>query len=252
MSSPRRLAPTRAAILSGLWATTGWLLLGAGDGELAVPLGSLQDLRIWLDGVDPAVLAAALLRLLALGLCSYLLLATSLALLISLAGWRQGAAAACRLLPRALRNAVAGGAGLGLTGTLLAPSLAGATAAEGVPDPARVAVMVKLAEGDATSPSPAPTQPSAAAPKPSSPSGAYPPGRAQPPPTSGTHVVQAGESFWSIAREQLRAAVDPATADPGTTQIARYWHQLVEVNRERLVDRDDPDLLLPGQELWLP
>jgi nucleoid-associated protein YgaU len=31
-----------------------------------------------------------------------------------------------------------------------------------------------------------------------------------------------------------------------------YWAQLVDANRDRLVDPDDPDLLLPGQVLVLP
>lgn len=59
------------------------------------------------------------------------------------------------------------------------------------------------------------------------------------------HVVQPGEHFWSIA-EQVVA--DRSLAEP----VGWYWRRLVDANRDRLVDPDDPDLLHPGQELVLP
>lgn len=59
------------------------------------------------------------------------------------------------------------------------------------------------------------------------------------------HVVQPGEHFWSIA-EQVVA--DRSLTEP----VGRYWRRLVDANRDRLVDPDDPDLLHPGQELILP
>ena len=34
--------------------------------------------------------------------------------------------------------------------------------------------------------------------------------------------------------------------------MAAYWRRLIEANRGRLVDPDDPDLVLPGQRFVLP
>jgi nucleoid-associated protein YgaU len=64
------------------------------------------------------------------------------------------------------------------------------------------------------------------------------------------HVVQPGEHFWSIAEQVVgdRAAVDPSA----TESVDRYWRRLVDANRDRLADPDQPDLLYPGQELVLP
>lgn len=60
-----------------------------------------------------------------------------------------------------------------------------------------------------------------------------------------THVVVAGDHFWSIAQETLgREANDEA--------VMAYWNALIATNRSRLVDPGNPDLLLPGQVLVLP
>lgn len=59
------------------------------------------------------------------------------------------------------------------------------------------------------------------------------------------HVVAPGEHFWSIAE---RVVAERALTVP----VADYWRLLVEANRDRLVDRDDPSLLHPGHELVLP
>lgn len=59
------------------------------------------------------------------------------------------------------------------------------------------------------------------------------------------HVVARGEHFWSIAE---RVVAERGLAVP----VAEYWRLLVEANRDRLADRDDPSLLFPGQELVLP
>lgn len=64
-------------------------------------------------------------------------------------------------------------------------------------------------------------------------------------PTARRHVVVAGESFWTIAEQVVR---DQALPVP----VASYWRLLVEANRDRLVDRADPDLIHPGQELVIP
>ncbi|MFN7149278.1 MAG: hypothetical protein ACK4V6_07335 [Microthrixaceae bacterium] len=69
------------------------------------------------------------------------------------------------------------------------------------------------------------------------------------PPSVAVHRVQPGEHFWSIAEQVVTERVGPTATDAA---IAAYWRQLVEVNRDRLVDPDDPDLILPGQVFDLP
>jgi nucleoid-associated protein YgaU len=63
------------------------------------------------------------------------------------------------------------------------------------------------------------------------------------------HEVVAGESLWTIARGVL-AASSAAAADEAT--LHGYWQALIERNRDRLADPDNPDLIFPGQRLELP
>lgn len=62
------------------------------------------------------------------------------------------------------------------------------------------------------------------------------------------HVVVTGESFWSIA-EDLTA--EELGREPDDAEILERWLALIERNRDLLLVPDDPDLLLPGQELRL-
>ena len=68
---------------------------------------------------------------------------------------------------------------------------------------------------------------------------------AQPPipPSSRSHVVEAGESLWSIARRLLGPDASPA-------QVAREVDRLWELNKER-IGTGDPDLLMVGVTLRL-
>lgn len=74
------------------------------------------------------------------------------------------------------------------------------------------------------------------------------------PPPTGRHDetwrVEVGDSLWSIAEAVLRDT-HPGRA-PSEQDVARYWRTVVDANRERLAVPDDPDLLLPGQEILLP
>jgi hypothetical protein len=68
-------------------------------------------------------------------------------------------------------------------------------------------------------------------------------------PAADEHLVVAGESFWTIAEDVLAIALDRA---PTEAESVGYWGTLVEANRDRLVDRDNPDLIFPGQTLVIP
>jgi len=61
----------------------------------------------------------------------------------------------------------------------------------------------------------------------------------RPAPQPRVHVVRPGESLWSIAE-----------ATWGTGEIEGRWRAIWTANRD--VIGDDPDLILPGQELLLP
>jgi nucleoid-associated protein YgaU len=63
-----------------------------------------------------------------------------------------------------------------------------------------------------------------------------------------TWRVEAGDSFWSIATEVV---ADARGRPPTDAEVAPYWADLVEANRDRLVT-GDPDLVYPGQDLRLP
>jgi hypothetical protein len=62
-------------------------------------------------------------------------------------------------------------------------------------------------------------------------------------------VVQHGESFWSIAAEHL---ADVNGRPVSEREVDSYWRQLVEINRSRLANPNDADLLFAGQEIDLP
>lgn len=63
------------------------------------------------------------------------------------------------------------------------------------------------------------------------------------------HEVVVGEHLWSIASAHLADRLDRVPTD---AEVARYWQHLIDRNRDRLVDAEDPDLILPGQRFELP
>ena len=65
----------------------------------------------------------------------------------------------------------------------------------------------------------------------------------------GEIVVDVGDHFWSIAEDQLAAALGRPPTD---TEIDPYWRDLIDANTDRLVRPGDPNLLHPGQHLIAP
>jgi hypothetical protein len=63
------------------------------------------------------------------------------------------------------------------------------------------------------------------------------------------HVVVAGESLWTIAHDVVTRELGRPPTD---AEVARYWLDLVEVQRPLLADPDDPDLIFPGERVRLP
>lgn len=65
---------------------------------------------------------------------------------------------------------------------------------------------------------------------------------------TSTRIVRAGESFWSIAEDEVLGSVDEAT----DADVIDYWRRLIGHNRSRLPDPTNPDLLWVGTALVLP
>lgn len=108
-----------------------------------------------------------------------------------------------------------------------------------------------LTPAPATSPSGASGPPDASPPSPAPPAvpvGGQPSSPSSEHVQSETIVVEPGMSFWSIAAEALADAGHPSD----DVSVGRYWRLLIDANRSRLIVSDNPDLLLPGQELLLP
>ncbi|MFP5308020.1 MAG: LysM peptidoglycan-binding domain-containing protein [Actinomycetes bacterium] len=73
---------------------------------------------------------------------------------------------------------------------------------------------------------------------------------AAPAPAGGREVtVASGDHLWSLAEDALVAAWGRDVSDD---ELAPYWRDVVEANRDRLADPTDPDLLFPGQQVVLP
>lgn len=66
--------------------------------------------------------------------------------------------------------------------------------------------------------------------------------------TSGTVVVQPGDSLWSIAEEALMDLTGRADA----REVDAYWRRVVAANRSVLTDPLNPDLIFAGQVIVLP
>jgi hypothetical protein len=100
----------------------------------------------------------------------------------------------------------------------------------------------------ATSPDPAgPASPSAS--RADGTTAALRDGPAQVEASDAVHTVRPGESLWRIAEARLEQAWGRVPRD---AEVVPYWRDMIDRNRDRLVVPDEPDLILPGQELLLP
>jgi len=61
-------------------------------------------------------------------------------------------------------------------------------------------------------------------------------------------LVQPGDHLWSIAEHTMAEAF----GDPSPHRIARYWIDIIELNRDRLPDPENPSLIHPGFRVSLP
>lgn len=64
-----------------------------------------------------------------------------------------------------------------------------------------------------------------------------------------TWMIRPGDNLWFVAEETLR---DEWGRPPTDAEIVPYWRDLIELNRDVLVDRDAPDFVYSGQVFQLP
>ena len=204
---------------------------------LAAP--PLRDPAMWSDwaaGRTPVEVGLAVIRVLAVGAGWYLVAVTVLAVLARLSGRARLLRMSDLVTIPALRPLLFGMAGVSLTvPAVAAPAFADSTR----PAPP---VMVVIDRDEAppvmrqlpptVEPVAPPTQPAPARPAPPS-----------------TVTVRPGDHLWGIAERTLRDASDSAPTD---STITAYWQALIQLNRDRLVDRGNPDLIYPGQVFQLP
>jgi hypothetical protein len=228
------------------------------------PLGSLDDLRAWANQHDGTVVALAILRLAGLALGWYLLVVTAANGAIRAAG--NTATPLRRIVERAtpgsLRRLFEGAAGASIV-SLTAIGAVGPSPST-TPSSTPQSTMVLRRLPDDARPSMIPPSSGSttvttlkitpiAPPQPSVPTTAATTSGAEraPPRASAddTRVIEAGECFWSVAREEVAEALG---ADPDDAAVRSYWLRLIEANRSILVDPSNPDLLFVGQTLTLP
>ena len=169
------------------------------------------------------------LRWVAIGLGAYLVAGVVAGAAVHRLRWRRLAQVVDALSLPVVRRAVRALLGVGvLGGSLLAspPAPAGAS----------VPVMRRL-DDHAPVPPPPPAPPAPA------------PATDAPPSPAGEWTVRPGDHFWRIAEEVLARQRQHPPTDAETDP---YWRRLVAANRDRLADRDNPDLLFPGQVLVVP
>lgn len=232
--------PVRALVwIALLGATIAGLRLAATGDLVTPPLTALDDLEAWVDVRGPVPTAIGLVRLLAEAAAWYLLALSILHVLAGALRFRTGQALADALVLPGARHLLHAALGMTLFAAGPAPErdeagTAVVAAGHDVGSGSRAeergsvgtAVMRPLETADRGSTA---TMTPLAPPR--------------------TWPVQPDESFWTIAADVLADAWGRPATD---REIDPFWRALVATNHDRLVDRDDPDLILPGQVFEVP
>ena len=228
----------RATLALGTW--TAFLVVALvglhalGDGPLGAP--PVRGFARWLSDRGPATATFAGMRLLLLGTGWYLLGWTLLATMLRSVRADATAAVVEAMAPAPVRRLVRAAAGLSIAATVVAVSAASASESDST------VTMRRLPDAAATAPADDEPEAVTMALLPDLP----PP---TPTPTAATWIVAPGDHLWSIATRQLERSWSTAPTDAETDP---YWRELIELNRGRLPDRSNPDLIVPALELLLP
>ena len=209
----------------------GWLSILVATVAVLTPMASVPALGDVTDETAAADAVVDVVALLTLAVAWYLLVATAVTLLAHVAAPLQGLARALTVSPVRRLVTAAFGVSLaaaaitstGIATTAVRPTTAVAAEAETSPETMRRLpeephdlVMRRLPDAPAV-----PTE----------------------------WHVQPGDHLWSVAETVLERAWGRPASD---AQIDPYWRSLVELNRGRLADSSNPDLVYPGQVLTVP
>lgn len=264
--SDRSVAPTaaagrhllrRAALVVAWLAALGaaiWGLGALGHGDLAPPpLRSAEALSAWFDQRDTPTVAFALLRLVAVAAAWYLLAVTVAGLVVRAVRIPRLVALTDLATITPVRRFLSGVAGLGLTASAATVAFSpmwtssdqAVEATVGDEDAAADATgnltMVRLPDGSTMTME------------------RLPDGTMVTPGTATMHLMDdsvpttwtivSGDHLWGVAETTLERAWARPPTDPETTP---YWQAVIELNRARLADPANPDLVYPGQIFDLP
>jgi LysM domain len=198
----------RLALWSSFLALSLRLLHGAAFGRLSIPLGSLDELAAWVDHTAPTVMAMAVVRLAALVAVWYLTVATVLAVVADIAGWRRFAAVVAALSPALVRRLASRTAGVGLAaGALLAVT----------PMPPR---LISAPASASTSTAADRSKPPSASPTlvpPSQPDGVAAPASASTSASAAADPSNSPPAATASASTSASAAADPSNPPPAAT-----------------------------------
>jgi hypothetical protein len=183
----------------------------------------------WLSERGAAETFVAIVRLGALAMCWYVLVATGVGVVARMVSAGPLVRAADAVSLPAVRAIVRWAMGASLTAST---ALTTSPAVAARPAPPAI-TMTRL--------------PDAAAPTPSPP--VAPPTVPAPPPPVTTWAVRPGQSLWTIARdvESLRQG-----REASEREVSAYWRALIDANRDLLTDRRNPHLVFAGQLFRLP
>jgi nucleoid-associated protein YgaU len=185
----------------------------------------------------PELMVVNGVRLLAAGLTAYVVLVALVGIGLRLVGANLIATALDGLTPRIVRHLVASVVGLALW---TASAHAGESGAD-APVVMRRLPDAPVARTTTTSPMVAPPVVAPVAPiAPKSVTTSAP---------EPTWTIRPGQHFWAVAEHVL---TETWGRPPTPAEVVPYWKKLIEANRERLSDRNNPDLVFPGQVLVIP
>jgi len=244
--------PIRLARLTGFLTTLIATIVVVGSLRTAPLPGLGASSTDWFREVAPAEGVLAILRLVVLVGAAYLLLATLLTLSSTIlhTGAVDRMAARCTgpTLQRFLRTS----AGIGIGTVTSIQSLAAGAAPPPVTGP-HAEEVTTLTRVDGPTPDQTPTEastgPQTDPPAPEPNPAATTPAASIDSGAPDSWTVAPGDHLWHIAEETL---LDLRGEAPSPEQTVAYWHAVCEANHDRLVDPDNPDLILPGQQIALP
>ena len=236
-----------AAVLAGAIA------LGSTPALAAPPLTRPGELGDWAAARQPVEAAFAVLRVVVVALACYLLFVTVLAVVLRLGRAGRLVTAFDVLTLPWVRLIVQGALGVGLVGATLAA--VGSAAADPSANPSRT-----FTAADARLAASAPEHPRAGddllvrlpdveSGPPTMQQVDEPATVALAAPLAGEVTLEAGDHLWSVAD---RALTDAWGRAPSDDELAPFWEQVVEANRDRLPDPANPDLVFPGEVVTVP